>query len=187
MLPTAKLTKRQKKFIAFRERKHGKRKDNPLSDLEVKIDVPGFEDQTLVNATQGQQDCQVGAKALVGKGKAGTKGEETKAGRVVVAARKGKRKVDEEKEGTLGESDQPEPKRRRGSNGSPLIGMEESVGDRIGAGEESEKTKQRFILFLGMHLSSIHDHVVPHLPSGNLKYTTTPEVIQTHFSECGAC
>ncbi|KAG8219642.1 hypothetical protein J3R82DRAFT_597 [Butyriboletus roseoflavus] len=48
--------------------------------------------------------------------------------------------------------------------------MEQPVEEHVGAGEterESEKTKQRFILFLG-----------------NLKYTTTPETIQAHFSVC---
>lgn len=155
MFPTAKLTKRQKKGIAFRERKDGKRKDIQPDSLEDELDVPSLEDQVFVDATQGQQGHQVGTEASVGKGKAGTEGEEAKARRVVVAARKGKRKVDEEEEGTLGESDQPKSKRRRGSNGSPLIGMAESVGDRVGAGEageESKKTKQRFILFLGMFL-----------------------------------
>ncbi|KAH0838147.1 hypothetical protein J3R83DRAFT_6398 [Lanmaoa asiatica] len=172
MLPTAKLTKRQKKGIAFRERKHGKTKDSSLDitgNLENETDVYSLEDQVLVDATQGQQGHQVSAEALVGKGKAGAETEEAER-RLVVAARKRRRKVGEEEKGAIGESDKPKPKRRKGSDGSPIVGMEQPVEDNVGAGEtgkESEKTKQRFILFLG-----------------NLKYTTTPEAIQVHFSVC---
>jgi nucleolar protein 6 len=143
MFPTAKLTKRQKKGIAFRERKHSKSK-------EEEIDVPSLEDQVPVDDTQAQQGHQISAEALVGKGKAGAEGEEPET-RVVVAARKRKRKAGEEAKGTL-ESEKPEPKRRKGSDESPPDDMEERVEDDVGAGEtgrESEKTKQRFILFLG--------------------------------------
>lgn len=153
MFPTAKLTKRQKKGIAFRERKHSKSKDNALGVIdnsEEGIDVPSLEDQVLVDDTQTQQGRQVSAEALVGKGKAGAEGEEPET-RVVVAARKRKRKAGEEAKGTLG-PDKPKPKRRKGSDESPLDDMEEPVEDDVGAGEtrgESEKAKQRFILFLG--------------------------------------
>lgn len=153
MIPTAKLTKRQKKGIAFRERKHGKSKDNSLGivgNLEDETDVPSLEYQVLVDATQGQQGHQVGAEAVVGKGKAGAQAEEAEE-RVVVAARKRKRKVGEEEKGTCAESDDPEPKRRRRSAGSPLVSMEQFVEEHAGAGETGrEMTKQRFILFLGM-------------------------------------
>lgn len=152
MSPTAKLTKRQKKGIAFRERKHSKSKDIPLDiigNLEHKIDVPSLEDKVLVDTTQGRQGRQVSEEALVGKGKAGAEAEEAE-GRVVVAGRKRKRKASEEEKGAPTESDKP--KRRKGSAGSPLVGMEQPVEEHVGAGEtesESEKTKQRFILFLG--------------------------------------
>ena len=154
MLPTAKLTKRQKKGVAFRERKHTKSKDKALGiigGLEDGIDVPSLEDQVLVDDTQAQQHLQVSAEALVGKGKAGADEDAEK--QVVVAARKTKRKAGEEAKGAL-EPDKPRPKRRKGSDGSPLddMDMEELVEDDVGAGEtgrKSEETKQRFILFLG--------------------------------------
>lgn len=167
MMPTTKLTKRQKKGIAFRERKHAKSKDNStdiIGNLE-EIDVPSLEDQVLVDAAQGQQGREVGAEALVGKGKAGAEGEEAER-RVVVAARKRKRKAGEEEKGTLGESDKPKPKRRRGSTGRSLVGMEQPVEEHVGAGEtgrESEKTKQRFILFLGT-ISLVDTSWFPSLP-----------------------
>jgi len=144
MFPTVKLTKRQKKGIAFRGQKRGKSKDKApgiVDSLEDEVDVPSLEDQVLVDGTQDQQGRQVSTEALVGKGKAGEEAE----------TRKRKRKAGEEAKGTL-ESDGQKSKRRRGPDRSPLNDMEEPVEDHAGAGEtgrESEKTKQRFILFLG--------------------------------------
>ena len=179
---TTRLTKRQKKGLAFRERKHGKRKDKPPGNLDDDIDDASFKDQALVDAPQDQQASQAGAEPFVWQ--AGGKGDETQAGRMVVAEKKGKRKVDEETEGTLAESDQPKSKRRRGPDGRPLHCIEQPV-DRVGGGEgkEGEKTKQRFILFLGMYLVR-HVLRTPHPSPGNLKYTTTLEAIRAHFSTC---
>lgn len=146
MFPTAKLTKRQKKGIAFRGQKRGKSKDKApgiIDNLEDEVDVPSLEDQVIVDATQGQQGRQVSTEALVGKGKAGREAE--------AGTRKRKRKAGEEAKGTL-ESDGQKSKRSRGPDRSPLDDMEEPVEDHVGAGEtgrESEKTQQRFILFLG--------------------------------------
>ncbi|KAG9314193.1 hypothetical protein JVU11DRAFT_4979 [Chiua virens] len=176
MLPTSKLTKRQKKFLAFRERKRGKDKLKPLpgtiSDSEDEIDVPAVEDQVLADAPQSQQGHQISKEVLLGTGKTRAKAEEaeTEARVVVTVARKSKRKAREEDES--GESDKPKSKRRRGGEGTA---MQEAVEDGAEDGEtlsaeietKSEKTKQRFILFLG-----------------NLKYTTTLEAIQGHFSAC---
>lgn len=155
MLPTARLTKRQKKGIAFRERKHNKGKDEApgiTGNLESEIDVPSLEDQVLVVDTQGEQGRQISAEALVGKREAGTKAEEAEP-RVVVAGRKRKGKASEEAKGVL-ESGQPTPKRRKRSDGSHLDDMQQSVEDHASieakeTGRDSEKTKQRYILFLG--------------------------------------
>ena len=150
MLTTTRLTKRQKKGVAFRERKHGKRKGDPLDTLDDETNVPSLKDQAPPAATQDQQGCQVGAEALVGRGEAG----EANGQRMVVAARKRKRKTEEEK------GEQPKLKRRKGPDESPLIGASEAFAeDHVGVGEaekESEREKQRFILFLGMHLSVVH-------------------------------
>lgn len=194
MAPTAKLTKRQKKGIAFRERKHRTSKDEALDTPNIpedEIDVRELEHQTLATPVQDQQVRQVSEEAVVRRGKPRTEDREEAETQVVVA-KKRKRKAGEEAKRTP-ESSEPKPKRRRGSDGSALDDMEELVEDHIETGEteregEGEKTKQRFILFLGtiffvrpiLHISLNP----PHSP-GNLKYTTTPEAIQAHFSICG--
>lgn len=189
MPPTTKLTKRQKKGIAFRQRKHskGSKDEAPgiVDDLEDDIDVPSLGRQALVDGTQGLQGHQVSKEALVGKGKARAEGDDANT-RVVVAATK-KRKAGQEAEGI----DKPKPKRRKGPDGGPLDDMEQPAedqdedGDRE-TGKEGEKAKQRFILFLGTY-DIDRSRGPPHCSQGNLRYTTTPEVIQAHFSTCGVC
>jgi len=166
MAPTARLTKRQKKGIAFRERKRIKDTPADVADnSEDEHDVPNLEHSVLADSAKGLQGRQVSEEEVfVGKRKTREKGDEAKG--VVVAGKKRERKASEDKE-KGGEPGEPKPKRRKGSL---LGGIGEPVEDGVRSGEvekEGEKVKQRFILFLG-----------------NLKYTTTLEAIRAHFSVC---
>ncbi|KIJ65026.1 hypothetical protein HYDPIDRAFT_167349 [Hydnomerulius pinastri MD-312] len=195
MSSTPKLTKRQKKGIAFRDRKQGKGKGklndaNDNDDLENENDVPLIEDQVHFDGTQGSQGGQGSTEDLGAKGKRREKREKGEEG-VVVAAKKRKREVGEEPQEPDGEPDKQKSKRRKGSAGVVVVAMGQAVeGEGDGKGKEGgrgeEKSKQRFILFLGM----ISNNVLltfrgfPYTVPGNLKYTTTLETIQAHFSAC---
>ncbi|KAF9229067.1 hypothetical protein BS17DRAFT_804921 [Gyrodon lividus] len=168
-----KLTKRQKKAITFRERKQGKGKGKlevTNDNLESDNDVPILENQVFADDAQGPEGSQGGAEALVRKGRQREKSKEGETG-MVVAAKKRKRETCEEEQGTGGEPDESKPKRGKRFNGDAVIDVEGVVegkeGEREANKKEYEKSKQRFILFLG-----------------NLKYTTTMETIQAHFSVC---
>ncbi|KIJ21948.1 hypothetical protein PAXINDRAFT_159934 [Paxillus involutus ATCC 200175] len=171
-MSTPKLTKRQKKGVAFRERKQGKGKGklkDTTDDLENNNDVPILEDQVLADDAQGPQSDQGDAEALVGKAKQRDQRDERETG-MGVAAKKRKWEVSEEEQETNRES----TKRGKRSHGDAVVDMGQVVegegegeGEKEAKKEEEEKPKQRFILFLG-----------------NLKYTTTAETIQAHFSVC---
>ncbi|KAG0704393.1 hypothetical protein DFH29DRAFT_381625 [Suillus ampliporus] len=172
MSSTPKLTKRQKKGIAFRGLKHGKGKAKNQDDLEH--DVPILEDQDLIDgrasSPEGGEDVQGAQTNDGGKGNGReevvvSKEGETKG--LVVATKKRKREAAQEtqgaREGEDGQSGKRKVKRTKGDTGVVLEDAEE-----VEQGEtKTEKSKQRFILFLG-----------------NLKYTTTIESIQTHFAAC---
>ncbi|KAG2338339.1 hypothetical protein BDR05DRAFT_940527 [Suillus weaverae] len=166
MSSTPKLTKRQKKGIAFRE---GKGKAKNQGDQEH--DVPILELQDLIDSRasgeEGGEDVQGAERSVGGKGKGREEIVAQKEGEkkgLVVATKKRKREVAEDAQGTGdldlegedGQSGKREAKRTRGDS-----------GDGAKAESKTEKSKQRFILFLG-----------------NLKYTTTLESIQAHFAAC---
>ncbi|KAG2369537.1 hypothetical protein BDR07DRAFT_1323773, partial [Suillus spraguei] len=171
MSSTPKLTKRQKKGIAFRE---GKGKVKSQGDLEH--DVPILELQDLIDCRasgeEGGEDVQGTQKSAGGKGKGREEVVAQKEGEkkgLVVATKKRKREVTEDARGTGdldgedGQSGKRKAKRKKGDGETILEDAEE-----VGQGEsKTEKSKQRFILFLG-----------------NLKYTTTLESIQAHFAAC---
>jgi len=152
MHSTPKLTKRQKKGIAFRERK-GKTKN--LEDLDH--DVPILELQDLAESRGGGsedgQDIQDAQGDAGGKGKrretAVVQKEGEKTG-LVVATKKRKREAAQESQGVAsvegeeGQSRKGRVKRRKGDPGD----LEEDEGTEQG-GMKAEKSKQRFILFLG--------------------------------------
>ncbi|KAH7885976.1 hypothetical protein F5I97DRAFT_1876774 [Phlebopus sp. FC_14] len=127
-----------------------------------------LEDQVFaesgVDVTQGSQYGEISAKDL-----GATSGREGKCrdpgkdgGSRLVAGKKRKREVGEEGQGSAGKSDKPKPKQRKGDAGG-VVDVEEPIEEESGV----EKSKQRFILFLG-----------------NLKYTTTVGAIREHFSAC---
>lgn len=165
---TPKLTKRQKKGLAFRE---GKGKAKQQGDLEH--DVPILELQDLIDSRasgeEGGEDIQVAQKSVGGKGKGREEVVVQKDGEkkgLVVATKKRKREVTEDAPGTgdlEGESGKRGIKRTKGDVGT----VPEDAEEAEQAESKTEKSKQRFILFLG-----------------NLKYTTTLESIQVHFAAC---
>lgn len=168
MSSTPKLSKRQKKGIAFRE---GKGKAKKQGDLEH--DVPILELQDLIDGRASDEEGGEGAQRSVGgKGKGREEAVVQKDGEkkgLVVATKKRKREVAEDAQGTGdlegedGQSGRRKVKRTKGDAGTVPEDAEEAE-----QGESKiEKSKQRFILFLG-----------------NLKYTTTLESIQAHFAAC---
>ncbi|KAG2154630.1 hypothetical protein DEU56DRAFT_769488 [Suillus clintonianus] len=176
MASTPKLTKRQKKGIAFRE---GKGKAKNQGDVEH--DVPILEPQDLIDGrasdSEGGEDVQGAQRSGGRKGKGREEVVVQKEGEktgLVVATKKRKREVAEaaqgagagDLEGEDGQSGKRKVKRAKGTKGD----VEDVVEDAEEAEEgesKTEKSKQRFILFLG-----------------NLKYTTTIESIQAHFAAC---
>lgn len=169
MSSTPKLTKRQKKGIAFRE---GKGKVKSQGDLEH--DVPILELQDLIDCRasgeEGGEDVQGAQKSVGGKGKGREEVMVQKEGEkkgLVVATKKRKREVAEDARGTGdldGEDSQSGKRKVKRKTGDSVM---EDVEEVEQGSSKTEKSKQRFILFLG-----------------NLKYTTTLESIQVHFAAC---
>ncbi|KAH9486555.1 putative RNA-binding protein [Psilocybe cubensis] len=186
MNSTQKLTKKQKKGLAFRERKTGKgqTKNAVVDDMETNAiplmedqdlagsdsypsEIPGGDDETkgkttnVQNRVEGEpKEGKVGAK---GKGKGKGKAE-TETSIVAVEKMKGqpkkRKRSDEdeaEKDGDENLQDGVKKKSKR----------KKVDGDKVIGGKADKPTKQRFILFLG-----------------NLKYTTTEEAIKAHFAVC---
>ncbi|KAG6862169.1 hypothetical protein C0995_004251 [Termitomyces sp. Mi166 len=165
MSATVKLTKKQKKGIAFRERKTGnKRSKDEVHTLEDN-DVPIMEDQDAL-ATEGpsvEMEEDVEGK----KSKSASKVSEND------NQAKGKRKADED-------TNVSEPKKRKrqdadvdapeSTDEKPVAKRKKAVEDAGESGQNTKvaaKSKQRFILFVG-----------------NLKYTTTRDAIAKHFAAC---
>ncbi|KAF8202992.1 hypothetical protein BJ912DRAFT_336336 [Pholiota molesta] len=187
MSTSQKLTKKQKKGLAFRERKTGKRhgtKRNELDDMEANA-VPAMEDAGLTG-DDGDQAEAAGddrtAKGKAGGDKEGGEGQrqEGKVGRkgkgkaapedvpvAVEAVKKAtgqKRKREAEEEGAAegGENAAEKGTTKKSTKRKKTDGESKSQPDG-----KDKPAKQRFILFLG-----------------NLKYTTPLSAIQAHFAAC---
>jgi len=175
MSNTQKLTKKQKKGLAFRERKTGKRQDrNELSEMEANA-VPVVEDQDIAGGygdtiEVAGDDHKKKGKAVgdavrdEGKrteSKVGSKGK-SKAERQdvpvpVEAVKKRKREAEATEEAQDLHDSQPKKAVKR-----------KKVDDKVkSTGDMDKAGRQRFILFVG-----------------NLKYTTRLETIQAHFAAC---
>ncbi|KAI6107518.1 hypothetical protein EDD16DRAFT_99961 [Pisolithus croceorrhizus] len=167
MSSTRKLTKREKKGIAFRDRRQGK-KGQKSAELESSDnDVPILEYQVLaesgVSIPQREEGDEPSA-GFLGDDRAGN----TKEGPArVVGTKKRKGETSEKAQGTGEQPDRPKRKRRKGPDGEPVVDVEQVVKAEESDEKESGESKQRFILFLG-----------------NLKYTTTVETIRAHFAAC---
>ncbi|THG97722.1 hypothetical protein EW026_g4325 [Hermanssonia centrifuga] len=156
MSSTPKVTKKQKKALAFRERK-GKGKAT-TNELDGDNDVPVMENQDLAEAEMEDS---------VLEGQKGAKKAKESHKEVVEEGKKRKRDNEE------GGQETKAKKKQKGKSGDVV---ELSASKAEGEGEPSEekepkaKTKvkqQKFILFVG-----------------NLKYTTTKEAVQAHFASC---
>ncbi|KAI0257027.1 hypothetical protein BJV78DRAFT_2447 [Lactifluus subvellereus] len=176
----ARLTKKQKKATAFRDRsRKGKGKGNPAppgrsrrpsagdigegeDDEDALNAVPALEDQILSEVAGGAEDDE---------GRAGVP-------KVAVEATttKKKRRMDEDGDAQSASAKKKAKVARGGSDEVPpaVARDDEDEAGRVVGNEEngdgahgSEDSKQRYILFIG-----------------NLKYTTTREAIQNHFSAC---
>lgn len=171
-----KLTKRAKKAIAFRDRKGKSKKTLETADLEN--DVPILEHQALaesgVGDAQGEEDEEASTRAIGGD-RAGKSKEE----RGLVGSKR-KREAREETQGPGEHHDESKPKRRKGSVGDFVVDAVDGEGEK-----QSEISKRRFILFLGKILGRCLWSNFPYGVAGNIKYTTTVEAIQAHFSACG--
>jgi nucleolar protein 6 len=137
-----KLTKKQKKTLAFRERKTGKRKDHNASfmDAENSNDVPAMEDQDMADAQSDPVEVEMEERSENGrssfennsKGKAKTKHRDEQTGE------KPKKRQREGEEITMEHAQQT--KRAK-------------ILDTVRETDEKEVAKtQRFLLFVGMQL-----------------------------------
>ena len=149
-----KLTKKQKKGIAFRERKQGKsgrgRNDQPNGE-DGGQDVPIQEavDQAEIqdNDVEMEKAASTRSKETTdkrGKGKGIPVREDAK---VVESAKKRKREEGETHEGAH-ESEKPKQKKLKGGSEDGAKAEKDS----------SNRGKQRFILFVGMILVCIRHH-----------------------------
>lgn len=164
MSTARKLTKREKKGIAFRDRRQGKKGQKSAELESPDNDVPILEYQVLaesgISLPQREEDDEP-STAFFGDDRAGN----TREGPArVVGSKKRKGETGEKAQGT---GEQLQRKRRKGSDGGPVVDVEQVVDVEESEGKESGESKQRFILFLG-----------------NLKYTTTAETIRAHFIAC---
>ncbi|KAK7064025.1 RRM domain-containing protein [Favolaschia claudopus] len=159
-----KLTKKQKKGIAFRDRKTSKSRSHggTVADMEDN-EVPVLEVQDLADEDIDTHALEVGATENAPrdqKQRASRKGKEKEPDRDA-AQKKRKRDVamdGEEGAAQLveeGETEGPQRKKAKGSTGEATKQTKAQVN------------KQRYILFVG-----------------NLKYTTTAEAIKAHFAAC---
>lgn len=188
MSSAPKLTKKQKKALAFRERK-GKGKVKSFDELDN--DIPVEENQDLAEAEGDEEAPSVEAQArpAASTKKGGAEGADT-----VGSAHKGKKRKREledtgdtkDKDVGVEEGDtakQKAKKKRKGVDGS---GVEVETDESAEKGKGNSKNgKQRYILFIGMLHLLVECHASNHIILGNLKYTTTKEAVEKHFSKCG--
>jgi len=230
----ARLTKKQKKATAFRERGHkpkgirtlgegkGKGKgekylstgDNGEEDHD---DDNGDEDANTVPAMEDQDQALA---AMAGDTEEGAQGDGGRAVRstkdAVGSTEARKKKSDKDRKRSRGRTEpgdgdgeaQPAAKKAKLARGSgkippPVAHEDEDEGAGMGvvkdgdgghkSGKDKEHNTQRYILFIGTYLfcqfpsQPLSELIVRYaLIEGNLKYTTTREAIQNHFSPCGA-
>ncbi|KAG6832530.1 hypothetical protein H0H92_000159 [Tricholoma furcatifolium] len=175
MSAPAKLTKKQKKGIAFRERKTGKGRSQDAVHQTEDNDVPIVEDQDALalednfekmedsaeeKKSESTQNASGGDKLAKGKRKADSEGK---------AVEKSKKRKREDAIVDAAESTEERPATKRKK---PVAGAGES-GDTEVATKPKADAKQRFILFPEFIQTK-----------GNLKYTTSREAIEKHFAHC---
>ncbi|KAG6911596.1 hypothetical protein DXG01_011899 [Tephrocybe rancida] len=171
MSTPAKLTKKQKKGIAFRERKTGKGRSKDGAHHSEDNDLPVMEDQDapLLEGASVEVEAVVAGKKPKpapkvpggdnqAKGKRKADAEDTDAGK----PKKRKREDAVDVSDAEPTDDKPTAKRKK-----PVAGAGEPSQDKKVAAKPKADGKQRFILFVG-----------------NLKYTTSLDAITKHFAAC---
>ncbi|KAI0756756.1 hypothetical protein C8Q80DRAFT_1264775 [Daedaleopsis nitida] len=175
MSSAAKLTKKQKKALAFRERK-GKSKSSAQTFDEMDNDVPVDENQDLAEAELDAEAVPV--EAPTRPAAAAKKGDTQDADALGGSHKSKKRKREVEDEGTQDGGKRLDEDKEAGVDGSASKPKEkkkrkdmDGAGVEVEGGQTTEKAgsegKQRFILFVG-----------------NLKYTTSKEAVEKHFAKC---
>lgn len=149
-MSTEKLSKRQKKAIAFRDRTQHKDVDDKkssrkgkgkgkLQDHQLDVpesDVPDLEDQALPAAAPSEQGMETRTRAMVNA-------DPVNAGEGMVGTRTRKRKREAREASEAHErTEKPEAKRRKTSTGGSIVDVVDE--------EDEDKAKRRLILFLGM-------------------------------------
>lgn len=183
-MSTPKLTKKQQKGLAFRQRKQvkGSRKD---VDREEDLAFPIPEDQVVADQEEdqggssdlkrstGEKTAQVSKQDKKGKQKDGT-GTGPRQPDSAEKSKKRKRGVEAGAEEAR-DSSPPKPKKSR-----------RDVQE--GSETKAVKGQQRYILFIGAvpYYSMVLWMSLNVYRAGNLRYTTTQEAILSHFSVCGA-
>lgn len=161
----AKLTKKQRKGIAFRDRKQGrsKGKNDPPDGEGISHEVPVEENQDLAEIQGDAMEDETLALKKAGKGKAKAtsrskddeKPERVGLGRdvkVVETTKKRKR----EAESQTGADESQTPKQKKKKKGDSGV----DTGAKVGEKDGKNQGKQRFILFVGMLSSEFWSKVI---------------------------
>ncbi|KAF7311087.1 RRM domain-containing protein [Mycena chlorophos] len=143
-MSTPKLTKKQKKSLAF-YRKGKAPRDVPLGDQDMEGNsVPALEDQDQADDDAASPTLALG-KELDGKVVSPSNGKKKAKDPAAVAEPPAKKRKREQEE--AGVEAEPKPKKAK---------QQTSGGD--GEGATKGKVKQRFILFVARRKSQVHDH-----------------------------
>nr|VWO94265.1 Glucanase (EC [Ganoderma boninense] len=180
MSAAPKLTKKQKKALAFRDRGKAKGKGKAKSFDELDNDIPVEEDQDRADAALYLAEEAASLEAQAGLPEHATKGGPQAEGKSGVQDGKGqgkgkKRKREEGSGDGDGKMVKDGGKGEEGSAPTKKAKKRKGVdGAAVDAGEdegEGNARKQKFILFVAVW-------------AGNLKYITTKEAVAQHFSQC---
>ncbi|KAI3622492.1 rna binding protein [Moniliophthora roreri] len=158
MSSTRKLTKKQKKAFAFRERKTGKSAKNVSNDMEGN-EVPTMENQDMLDLQGDKVEDQAMGGVQEGP-------KETKKSNVISGSGEGRAKEKVDIDERITASSRPKKRKRENEKESGEETVE-SLDQQKSKRRKMDEDKPRYILFLG-----------------NLKYTTSVESITAHFSTC---
>ncbi|THH06352.1 hypothetical protein EW145_g4151 [Phellinidium pouzarii] len=151
-----KLTKKQRKGLAFRQKKNGKGRPDP-QDVplgENQDDVLDEDTQPVTSSSNTQNRRSTAADAVVDRIEPDDQAAKGAADRV------------RSREAAEEPPKLKKQKRKAGENGDNDVNIAEDANAEQGA-KAKEQQKARYILFVG-----------------NLKYTTSKEAILTHFAVC---
>ena len=175
--PGQKQTKKQKKALAFRTRQKTSKKNKKLDAEGDALDFPIDEIQDLA----GLAGLPLDAEEVSASGRSGgRKGKAADGGQHQPQPEGSKKRKRE------GEEVVEEKPRKKSKAQSTILesGVEDDKGQKS-VGVKERVQPQRFILFIGTFVVLRLKRGSPTTPVGNLKYSTTKDVILSHFSSCG--